>query len=82
MESDSILERCCLLFDFGKDCNCKKGLVNMLTVAALLIVEKWKSQEVLVLGERLVKIRYLCLLKLTEVCKFRTGDYDALQKFK
>lgn len=48
-----------LLFDLGSDCKHKTLVANMLTAAALLLAQKWKSQEIPTITEWLAKIRYM-----------------------
>lgn len=71
------------LFDFSNmgSCKCKQLVTHMLTAVSLLIAQRWKSEELPNIGERLAKVQYLCLLnKLSAMCKLQTGDAHVLEK--
>lgn len=55
----------------------------MLNAANLLLAQKWKSQGIPAPAEWWGQRRYLCLLnRLSAVCRFQTGAYSALKRFK
>lgn len=69
------------------DLYCHRGnrilVLNLITAVMQLIAAKWKLKESLTKTEWSIKMRHVFLLnKLSAVCKYRKGDFRAIEKFK
>lgn len=52
-------------FDFDTSCGSKGLVANMLSAATLLLAQKWNSQQLPSVAERLIKVRHMSLLNKT-----------------
>lgn len=60
----------------------KMLLINLIAAATMVVVRKWKSSELPLVGEWLSKVRYTALMnKLSTICAYRAGDANALYNF-